>query len=142
MKQQTSQGWSMSSKYNNHSSRTTLTSRTWRKTSLESLLLHGDDTELDGQTASIVSESSPAAAVRIARFLIHLLTGHPITTTIIFKRLAQVLQRTKGTELCDQVKIVIFGAAVFKEYCVTEKGNEYRTCECFATFISHNMTDE
>jgi hypothetical protein len=111
--------------------RVMLTIRTWRKTSLESLLLHGDDTELDAQTASIVSASSPAAAVRIARFLIHLLTGHPITTTIIFKRLAQVLQRTKGTELDDQVKIVIFGAAVFKEYCVTEKGNEYRECECF-----------
>ena len=112
-----------------HPSRTMLKSRTWRKTSLESLLLHGDDTELDAQTASIVSVSSPAAAVRIARFLIHLLTGHPITTTIIFKRLAQVLQLTKGNELCDQVKIVIFGAAVFKEYCVTEKGNDYRECE-------------
>jgi hypothetical protein len=63
--------------------------------------------------------------------LIHLLTGHPMTTTIISKRLAQVLQRTKGTELDDQVKTVIFGAAVFKEYCVTEKGNDYRGCECF-----------
>jgi len=106
-----------------------LKSRTWRKTSLESLLLHGNDTELDNQTAAIVSVSSPAAAVRIARFLIHLLTGHPITTTIIFKRLAQVLRLTKGTELCDQVKMVIFSAAVFKEYCVTEKGNDYRESE-------------
>lgn len=105
-----------------------LTIRTWRKSSLESLLLHGDDPDLDAETESIVSAASPAAAVRIARFLIHLLTGHPITTTIIFKRLAQVLQLTKGTELCDQVKIVVFGAAVFKEYCITEKGNEYRDC--------------
>jgi len=121
---------------------TTLTFRTWRKTSLESLLLHGDDTELDAQTATIVSASAPAAAVRIARFLIHLLTGHPITTTIIFKRLAQALKRTKGTELDDQVKIVIFGAAVFKEYCVTEKGTEYRVCGCFATFMRDKMTDE
>jgi hypothetical protein len=29
------------------------------------------------------------------------------------------------------VKIVIFGAPVFKEYCVTEKGNEYRECKRF-----------
>jgi len=106
-----------------------LTVRTWRQTSLESLLLHGDDTELDVQTQSIVSTASPAASVRIARFLIHLLTGHPITTTVIFKRLAQVLALSKGTDLCDQVTAVVFGASVFKEYCVTEKGNEYRSCK-------------
>jgi hypothetical protein len=106
-----------------------LTVRQWRQTSLESLLLHGDDAELETLTTSIVSTATPAAAVRFARFLVHLLKGHPATTTIIFKLLAQVLQRSKGSDLSKEVKNIIFGAGVFKEYTVTEKGNEYRQCE-------------
>jgi hypothetical protein len=130
MKLQTSQGWWMNSESHDSPFFAALTiCRTWRKTSLESLLLHATDSELDAQTESIVASASPAASVRIARFLIHLLTGHPATTTIIFKRLAQVLALTKGSELCDQVKIVVLGASVFKEYCVTEKGNDYRDCK-------------
>ena len=77
-------------------------------------------------TTAIVSTATPAAAVRFARFLIHLLAGHPATTTIIFKLLAQVLLRTDGTAKSNEAKSIIFGAGIFKEYCVTDKGNEYR----------------
>jgi hypothetical protein len=104
-------------------------SRPWRKTSLESLLLHADDPELEAEASSLIAAASPAAAVRIARFLIHLLAGHPVTTTIIFKLFAQILERTRGHDQCEQVKTVIFGAPVFKEYCVTDKGNDYREGE-------------
>jgi hypothetical protein len=106
-----------------------LTVRQWRQTSLESLLLHGDDLELETLATVNVSTATPADAIRFARFLIHLLKGHPATTTIIFKLLAQVLQRSKGSDLSDEVKSIIFGAGVFKEYCVTEKGHEYRQCK-------------
>lgn len=113
-----------------------LTCRPWRETSIESLLLHGDDEELEIRTVTLAQAASAAEAVRIARFLNHLLVGHPATTPIIFKLLAICLERTVGTSHIDTVKSIIFSSETFKDYCVTERGNEYRDCEPLCSIIS------
>jgi hypothetical protein len=89
-------------------------------------LLHGDDDDLQTRTVALASVASAAQAVRTARFLTHLLVGHPKTTAIIFKLLRICLERTGGSDHHDTVKSIIFGSSTFRDYCVTERGNEYR----------------